>query len=358
MEGLIDTIPCGLLTADDGGRILDVNRTLADALGYAPDALRDRTVRSVLAGGARIYYQTHVFPLLRLRGEVHEVYLSMRTADGADLPVLFNAVRRERAEGPVSEIVVVPIERRSRFEDEILEARRAAETASQSRARYLSMLSHDVRSPLSAMTFSADLLARGAFGPVTEAQTGELERIATAGRYVLRLVSDVLEFSRLESGRVDVRPAPVDVAEVADAALALVAGQADAAGVHLERSPALPLTSWADRDRLLQVLVNLVGNAVKFTGAGGRVSVTWSEALERVAVHVRDTGPGIAPDRLTAVFAPFVQDAEASGDGSVGLGLSISRELTRAMGGDLTVESTPGEGATFTVTLPHPPAQA
>jgi PAS domain S-box-containing protein len=356
VDGLIDTAPCGILLADDASLILDANRTLADALGYSLEALRGKEVRTVLARGARIYYQTHVFPLLRLRGEVHEIYLSLRTAGEEDLPVLLNAVRREHDDGPITEIAVVPIERRSRFEDEILEARRAAETASQSRARFLSMLSHDIRSPLSAIAFSADLLARGAFGPVTEAQTRELGQIASAGRYVLRLVSDVLEFSRLETGRVDVCPVRVDVAEAADAALALVAGQADGAGVRLERPDAPALTAWADRDRLLQILVNLLGNAIKFTGAGGRVTVTWSASPDHVAVHVEDTGPGIAPDRQAAVFAPFVQDDAAPADGSVGLGLAISRELARAMGGDLTVESAPGEGATFTVALPHPPA--
>ncbi|WP_412061873.1 ATP-binding protein [Rubrivirga sp. IMCC45206] len=355
----IDHAPCGLLTVDDGGVICDANQAIADALGMAPEALRGRKVREILAPGARLYYQTHFFPLLRLRGAVHEVYVSFRTAAGDDLPVLVEAARHEGSDGPMNWLAVVPIERRSRFEDEILEARRAAETASDSRARFLAMLSHDIRSPLSAMTFSADMMALQALGPVTDAQAAELARIAEAGRYVLRLVADVLAFSRLETDRVDVRPARLDVAAAVEAALALVRAQAEGAGVTLAPPAGPPAEAWADADRLRQVLVNLLGNAVKFTGAEGpgTVAVAWEVADGRVALRVADTGPGIAADRLDAVFAPFVQEGGLGAASGVGLGLSISRELARAMGGEVTVESALGEGATFTVDLPLAPPE-
>ena len=355
MTGPIDTAPCGFLVVDDGATVLDANRTLADALGTTPEAMRGRPVRELLAAGSRLYYQTHFFPLLRLRGEVHEVYLSLKTAAGEDLPVLLNATRREDGEGPVSTIAVVPIERRSRFEDEILEARRTAETASESRARLLSMLSHDVRSPLTAMTYAADFMRQGMFGAVTEPQTAQLEQIATAGRYVLRLVSDVLDFSRLENGRVDVRPQPVPVDQAVGAVCALLAAEAEATGVALAPPSGPEVSAWADPDRLQQILANLVGNAVKFTGDGGRVAVTWEGNDGGVAIQDRDTGPGIAPERLAAIFAPFIQEDGPGASGGVGLGLAISRELAQAMGGGLDVESVLGEGAVFTVTLPPPP---
>lgn len=360
MTGVIDTLPCGVLVVDPQGKVRAVNRTLAEALGHEPGTIEGGAVEGYLAAGSRIYYQTHLLPLLRLKGEVHEVYLSLRTASGAELPVLLNARHRRREGQTLTEVVVVPIERRNQFEDELLKARRAAEAASASRARFLSMLSHDIRSPLSAMVLSADLVARGALGPVTEEQGAELGRVAEAGRYVLRLVTDVLDFSRLESGRVDVRLRPVGLAGAVARALEIVGADARAAGVDLG-PPTGPADAHAqaDPDRLQQVLLNLLTNAVKFTGAGGRVRASWVVEGGDAVVRVSDTGPGIAPEAMERLFAPFVQGAAGARGGAagVGLGLAISRELTRAMGGDLTVESVEGEGATFLVRLVSAPAE-
>ncbi|WP_412068814.1 ATP-binding protein [Rubrivirga sp. IMCC43871] len=350
MDGLTDVVPCGVALVREDGRIVDANQAFATALGLEPAALHGTPFHTVLSPQDRLYYETHLAPLLRLRGRLREVHLTLRGPDGIDVPVLVNAVHRDGPRGPVTVLAAMPIDQRSQFEDELLEARRAAETASESRARLLAMLSHDIRSPLSAITFAADLMRQGAHGPVAGDQADELDRIAEAGRYVLRLVTDVLEFSRLENGRIDVRPSSVDVGAEARAALALVESQAEAAGVAVSAEGPDGVRAWADRDRLRQILVNLLGNAVKFAGAGQAATVQWASDRNGVRVWVSDTGPGVAADRLDAVFVPFFQgDSRAEG---AGLGLAICRELALAMGGTLTVESVVGEGATFAVALP------
>lgn len=356
MDGLTDAVPCGIALVHADGRVVDANQAFATALGVEPAALHETPLQALLAPQDRLYFETHLAPLLRLRGRLREVHLTLRGPDGIDVPVLVNATLHDGPRGPVTLLAAMPIEQRSRFEDEVLEARRAAETASESRARLLAMVSHDIRSPLSAITFAADLMRQGAYGPVAAEQTDELGRIAEASRYVLRLVTDVLEFSRLESGRIDIRASTVDVGVEARAALALVEPQAGAAGVAVSAEGPDGVHAWADRDRLRQILVNLLGNAVKFAGAGESAVVGWARDGDGVRAWVRDTGPGLAADRLEAVFAPFVQgDGRAGG---AGLGLAISRELAEAMGGSLAAESAAGEGATFTVALPAPPPEA
>lgn len=353
MDDLLDTAPCGFLSFADDGIVLRANATLRGLLGIDP--LQGQHVDALLAPGARIFYQTHVFPLLKLEAKVDEIYLSLRTHAGADLPVLLNAVRRERDGRPVNDAIVVPMRRRNQFESELLQAKHAAEEASRARARFLSILSHDLRAPLSAITLAADLLASGAAGPVTDGQRHDLERIQETSTYVLRLVSDLLNFSRVQTNRMDVRVRPVALAEVLDRATGTVehlAADAELSLVHEAHDPDALLL--ADPERLQQILLNLLTNAIKFTEPGGTITLATTGGTRSVRLHVRDTGRGIPPDRLESIFDPFVQLTGPSGGPSegVGLGLAISRELARAMRGELTVESAVGRGSTFTVVLP------
>jgi signal transduction histidine kinase len=199
----------------------------------------------------------------------------------------------------------------------------------------------------------------GLHGPVTEAQTDALRRIDLAQRYLLRLVSDVLNLARLEASAVSYDLQPVSLAEVVSELDPLVGPQARAKGIDLSTDIDPTCVVQADRDKLVQVLVNLVSNAIKFTPAGGSVTIECSATAAsgdvpgKVYLRVRDAGIGIAPDRLEYVFDPFVQvDTTPRGRAAgSGLGLAISRELARGMGGDVRARSTPGVGSTFTVTL-------
>jgi signal transduction histidine kinase len=204
---------------------------------------------------------------------------------------------------------------------------------------------------------------------VTPEQRTALERIQRSQRHLLGLIAGVLDYSRVEAGAATYRLVDVPVGEAVAEAESLVAPQLRAKGLGYAWSGAPPgLRVRADREKLQQILLNLLGNAVKFTdardGAPGRIEVACSveeggagsePAGDRVRLHVGDTGAGIAAEELERIFEPFVQADQrlTRAHAGVGLGLAISRDLARGMGGDLTAESTPGTGSTFTLTLPR-----
>ncbi|MGZ5448244.1 MAG: PAS domain-containing sensor histidine kinase [Thermoanaerobaculia bacterium] len=351
LDPVLDTAPCGFVSFADDGTILHVNATLAELLGYARVELAGWHVQKILPPGGRIFYQTHVFPILKMQGLVEEIYIALRTKDGRDVPMLMNGVRRERDNVQVSDCVFVRMIQRHQYEDQLLEARRLAEEASDARAKFLSMMSHDLRTPLTSITGHASLIAAGMHGPLTEEQSAGLAHIREAGRELMRMINDILDFAKVESGRIDVQVSAVSVANAVARAGSLIHVRLAEKELAFESAGCDGVEVLADPDRLQQVLLNLLTNAIKFTPAGGRISVTCARDGDRLLLHVRDTGIGIAPNQQHRVFEPFVQ-LEATRAEGVGLGLAISRELTRAMGGELTVESTPAVGSVFTIALP------
>lgn len=355
LDPLLDTAPCGYVSVADDGTMNAVNTTLAAALGYTSVELEGWHLQKILPPGGRIFYQTHVFPLLKLHGVAEEVYIPLRNRDGADLPMLLNATRRERNGATVNECVFVRMIQRNEFEDQLVEARRLAEEASSAKSKFLSMMSHDLRTPLTAICGNADLVMREVLGPVTSDQRDALGSVKYGCHELLRMIDDILTFAQLDSQRVRVTISAVPLHEVIDRAASLVRVQMTENGLTFEiASPPEPIAVSADADRLQQVLLNLLTNAVKFTPAGGHVSIDCETGAERVRIHVRDNGIGIPDDQLSHIFEPFVQLNEMSGrvsERGVGLGLAISRDLARAMGGDLTVASTPSAGSVFTIDL-------
>jgi len=243
--------------------------------------------------------------------------------------------------------------------EELRKAHRAAEDASQAKSRFLGVVSHELRTPLNAIVGLAAVLDGG---ELSIDQRRQIEGILIAARRLERLVDDLLDFTRLEAGALEMADDVFDLGASLDEIEETFAERAAASGLEFRRREAPGLPRWVrgDADRLLQVLSNLVDNAIKFT-VEGHVSLAVEEARDdHVRFRVRDTGRGIEPGDQQRIFERFERPAARNGEvvAGVGLGLSISRQLVRQMGGELAVDSAPGEGATFSFLVPLPAAPA
>jgi signal transduction histidine kinase len=235
-------------------------------------------------------------------------------------------------------------------------ARNTADEANRAKSQFLAMMSHELRTPLNAIGGYAQLLELGVRGTLTDAQRADVQRIRRSQIHLLGLVNDVLNFAKLEAGQVRFDIGRVPLEEMLHALEEFILPQVQAKGIRYERRRGDPTVAvLADRERAQQVIVNLLSNAIKFTEAGGRIVLEWSADERQAAIRVQDTGRGIPADKLGSIFDPFVQvDRHLSQGGEgAGLGLAISRDIARAMAGDLTTTSQPGVGSTFTFTLPR-----
>jgi two-component system CheB/CheR fusion protein len=253
-------------------------------------------------------------------------------------------------------IVYQDIDLRQRQAHELDVALASADTANRAKSGFLATMSHELRTPLNAIGGYAALMADGLRGPVTAAQVADLARIRAAGRHLLGLINDILNYTKLESGKVPFADEHVPLDAAVAAAAEMIAPQALAKQITFEQHPCDRTGAVrGDREKVVQIVLNLLSNAVKFTAPGGRINITCDPATDPARIQVRDTGRGMAADTITGAFEPFVQVGRSltAQDTGAGLGLSISRELARGMGGDLTAESVLGQGSTFTVTLPR-----
>ena len=227
--------------------------------------------------------------------------------------------------------------------------------ANAAKSQFLAMMSHELRTPLNAIGGYTDLLMLGVRGPVTPEQLEDLGRIRRNKELLLAIITDILEFTRADAGALVVEAEAVSIAHLVADATDAVAQQFAAKNVRLAVSSVPPgAVARGDRERLHQVLLNLLSNAMKFTEPGGEVVIGTAIVDEHVCIEVADTGRGISASELDAIFEPFVQiDASLTRRaGGTGLGLAIARQMTSAMGGTLTVRSTVGVGSTFTIALP------
>ncbi|HSR40532.1 MAG TPA: ATP-binding protein, partial [Longimicrobiales bacterium] len=234
------------------------------------------------------------------------------------------------------------------------EARREAEEASRAKNDFLAVMSHELRTPLNAIVGYGDLLDSEVAGPITADQRKHLSRLRASAWHLLDLIEEILSLSKIEAGKVELEWEEVDAADLAREAADLIRPEAKRKELSLRvDGPGRAVRVETDRSRVRQVLVNLLSNAVKFTDAGFIV-LSWEAAgQDEVRFHVRDTGPGIPAEEQDAIFEAFSRAGEGGEQrGGTGLGLAVCRRFARLLGGDVTVESDPGEGSVFTVRLP------
>jgi PAS domain S-box-containing protein len=315
----------------DGDAVSEAIRAEFVGPERAPGALipaGERTVRT--AAGEERTWDMHTVALARLP-DGRRLHLTA----AMDVTAYRQVVERERA------------------------ARREAEAANQAKAEFLAMMSHELRTPLNAISGYTELLSLGVRGPVTDAQRDDLQRIDRNQRHLLSLINDILNFARIEAGHIAFDLRPVALRDVLQSVEPLVAPQLRAKALcYTDASGGCDAVVLADPEKARQILLNLLSNAIKFTPAGGTIALECTTDAQAALITVTDTGIGIPPDKLAAIFEPFVQVERhfASAHEGTGLGLSISRDLARRMGGDLGVRSTLGKGAAFTLTLPLAPA--
>lgn len=290
-------------------------------------------------------------PLSALAAHVNVTLLERPVRVATLVTAMRSALRARRRQFDVRDHLA----ERSAAEAALRSARELAEDASRAKGDFLAVMSHELRTPLNAIGGYAELMELGLRGPITEAQRSDLSRIQQSQKHLLGLINQVLNYTRVETGNVSYDIVDVLVSGALVAAEALVVPQVRQKGLKYTLEPCDPtLTVRADREKLQQILLNLLTNAIKFTATGGQITVGCVNKGSTIGVHVADTGVGIPPDKIATIFDPFVQvDSRLiRAQEGIGLGLAISRDLARGMGGELEVASSEGAGSTFTLTLP------
>jgi PAS domain S-box-containing protein len=352
-EAIFTGVPSGIFRSSPEGTILEANPKLAEILGYDSTDDLKRLVPDVASlyvdPGERLSFMEQV----GTHGSVQNFETKIRGRTGEVIDVSINASIVHDGGGNVLgyEGTLMDVTEQRRAEAEALLARAEADRANQAKSVFLSRMSHELRTPLNSIIGFAQLLE---FREPEPGVADAAHHIIKGGRHLLELINEVLDIARVEAGRIAMSLEPVHLGDAIADVLALIRPLAEARQIAVTGGghQGCQHLVLSDRQRLKQVLLNLLSNAVKYNREGGSVHVTCSCDDRHVSVSVTDTGPGIAPEHLGRLFAPFDRlAADISGEEGTGLGLTLSRHLTEAMGGVLDVVSVVGQGSTFTVTL-------
>ncbi|MDO9224553.1 MAG: CHASE domain-containing protein [Pseudomonadota bacterium] len=356
-RAVVDTAVNPLITMDERGTVRSFNPAAERAFGYQADEVIGRNVNMLMP---EPYHSAHDGYLSRYlaSGEAHIIGIGRevvaRRQDGSLFPMDL-AVGESRVDGEVLFVgMIVDITLRKQAEQALRDAKEQAECANRMKSEFVNMMSHELRTPLTVILGYLPLLKHAEKMPPAEMIVGMAADIQASGDHLLHLINDLLDLSKIEAGKLDLRPETLVLAEVANEVLDRLRLKAQEHGTALANETDA-LSVRADPLRLRQILINLVGNAIKFT-QGGDITVK-ARALEgQIEISVADTGIGIPEADLPEIFDKFrqVDSSSTRKAGGTGLGLAITKSLVELHGGTITVDSRPGEGSIFTFTLPHP----
>jgi len=373
---LFQLAPDPYLVTDQRGIIEEANAAAGNLLGVPSAFLVKKPLVTYLDAEARADFE-HRLDRIASSGRLSKWAVSIEAGDGTRVPMEATAsrdghgslcwllrdvsVRRasEDSMHALNRSLNARVAQRTRELEVALEgeqsARKEAEAANRIKTELFARLSHEFRTPLHAVSGYLEILEQDIHGVLTSDQRRDVSRIHQAQEHLITLVNMILDFAKLESGPIELSMAEIPVEETLRGAEALLAPQfAKKSIVYTHHAGDPTVTVFADREKVQQILLNLLANAMRFTPSRGAVDLDWRIENDELLVHVRDTGPGIPVDKAEQIFEPFVQ-LRAPGSvpsGGTGLGLAISRDLAKAMGGDVRVMSATGQGSVFTLLLP------
>ena len=353
---LFERTPTGMVATTLQGQLIDANPAMARMLGFdtADELLAE--VSDIGSLYADPNDRMRFVDAVRHQGSVTDYEVRFRRTDGTVISAAVNVrlVTDPNGEPAGLEGTAIDVTARRLAEEETRRARAEADRANQAKSLFLSRMSHELRTPLNSIIGFAQLLELTEHAFDSRSQES-VSHILRAGRHLLDLINEVLDIAQVEAGRLNMSLEPVAVADVVGEATDLIRPLAAARTLTVETTGGdFGHYVLGDRQRLKQILLNLLSNAVKYNRTGGSVKVACTVTGDEVAIGVTDSGPGIHPAHLERLFTPFDRlGAEQTDQQGTGLGLVLSRHLVEAMAGRLTVQSAPGEGSTFTVTLPR-----
>jgi PAS domain S-box-containing protein len=359
---LFEFAPDACFLTDSHGVIREANTAASQLLGVPAQFLTGKTLPGFFDERARKAYRHQLDQLCGSeRSDDWEIRLSPRSGPPTDVSVsIARMTTRDKSLGGYR-WVMRDISKRKQAENLVLtrerKAREEAEVSNRIKSDFLALLSHEFRTPLQAIFGYTELLEREIHGPLTEPQRRYLQRIQQSQQLLLGLITTILDFAKLESGQsIDLALHPTAIHEVLVHMEGLVGAQLEEKELSYSyRCGDWSIIATADAGKVQQILLNLLANAIKFTDRGGSISLQCELEPDDVAIRVTDSGKGIPPDKLEAIFEPFVQlKPKGAVTNGTGLGLPISRRLATAMGGSLSAASEPGKGSTFTLRLQRP----
>ncbi len=357
VRSTLETLAGGLIVLDEQQNIALANQTFAEVVGYKPEALTGSPVSQfdwAFANATETAYPWE--DVVKHRERVSSRPVRLKGADGEVRTFMVNSSPVQQNDDLRGVLVSLDdITDLETAKAELVVSKKAAEDANQAKSDFLARMSHEIRTPMNAVLGFADILRRGFTTDVDE-QRQYLNIIHSSGEHLLVLINDILDLSKIESGKLQVEHIAYSPAQIINQVIATLKGRADEKQISLnaEYVGSIPEVIYTDPVRLRQIFTNLVGNAIKFTNAGGvRIQVQISSETSKLTAQIIDTGVGIPKDNLSAIFDPFSQaDGSVTRNfGGTGLGLAISRKLARALGGDVVAHSILGEGSVFSLTV-------
>ena len=353
-RNIISTMADTLILTDKTGRIVGVNQSACDLLGYEEEAFVGQTIEMIMAADSK-----HTINRLVQQKIIKNIDFDFKDIGGNRIPVSLSSSVLMGKEQMLSGMVIIArdISEKKRAELELQQAKRHAEEASRAKSAFLANMSHELRTPLNHIIGFSELLVDEKCGTLNEMQADYLGDVLGSSRHLLSLINDILDLSKIEAGKLTLNPVELEIKHLLKDSLSMVQEKIFKRGITLDlKIDQLPETFMADERKLKQIIYNLLSNAVKFTPDKGRITITGMvNGNQDIQISVRDTGIGIDGEHLALIFKPFeqVEDSASRHFQGTGLGLSLTKSLVELHGGRIWVESEgPGKGAVFSFILP------